>query len=97
MLIVKGFKQQEGIDFNEIFLFTVKHTTIRSVLNIVAAKNLHLEQLDIKTAFLQGNFGVGYLHVTATRTYHAREGTIGLQAKKSLWLEICSEAVVSEV
>jgi len=32
----------------------VKLTTIRVVLGIVAAKNLHLEQLDVKTTFLHG-------------------------------------------
>jgi ATP-binding cassette subfamily B (MDR/TAP) protein 1 len=30
----------------------VKLTTIRVVLGIVAAENLHLEQLDVKTTFL---------------------------------------------
>ena len=33
----------------------MKLTTIRLVLGIVAAENLHLEQLDIKTAFLHGD------------------------------------------
>jgi ATP-binding cassette subfamily B (MDR/TAP) protein 1 len=33
----------------------VKLTTIRIVLGIVAAENLHLEQLDVKTTFLHGN------------------------------------------
>ena len=50
-MVVKGFQQREGIDFTEIFFSAVKLTTIRSVLSIVAATNLHLEQLDVKTAF----------------------------------------------
>ena len=54
-LVVKGFQQKEGVDYNEIFPPVVKLTTIRLVLKIVAAENLHLEQLDVKTAFLHGD------------------------------------------
>ena len=32
----------------------VKLSTIRVILNIVAAENLYLEQLDVTTAFLHG-------------------------------------------
>ncbi|KAE8694473.1 hypothetical protein F3Y22_tig00110783pilonHSYRG00316 [Hibiscus syriacus] len=54
-LVVKGFQQKEGIDYNEIFSPIVKLSTIRLVLKIVTAENLHLEQLDVKTAFLHGD------------------------------------------
>ena len=54
-LVVKGFQQKEGVDYNEIFSLVVKLTTIRLVLKIVATENLHLEQLDVKTAFLHGD------------------------------------------
>ena len=30
-------------------------TTIRVILSIVVAENLHLEQLDVKTTFLHGD------------------------------------------
>ncbi|KAE8718794.1 cytochrome P450 71A9-like [Hibiscus syriacus] len=54
-LVVKGFQQKESIDFNEIFSPVVKLSTIRLVLKIIAAENLHLEQLDVKTTFLYGD------------------------------------------
>ncbi|GJY40067.1 retrovirus-related pol polyprotein from transposon TNT 1-94 [Tanacetum coccineum] len=54
-LVVKGYAQKEGIDFNEIFSLVVRMTTIRVVLAMCATYDLHLEQLDVKTAFLHGN------------------------------------------
>jgi transposase InsO family protein len=53
-LVVKGYAQKEGIDFNEIFSPVVRLTTIRVVLAMCAIFDLHLEQLDVKTAFLHG-------------------------------------------
>ncbi|RVW85457.1 Retrovirus-related Pol polyprotein from transposon TNT 1-94 [Vitis vinifera] len=48
-------KWKKGIDYIEIFSPVVKMSTIRLVLGMVAAENLHLEQLDVKTAFLHGS------------------------------------------
>ena len=54
-LVVKGFQQKEGIDYNKIFSPVVKMTTIRTVLALVARDNLYLEQMDVKTTFLHGD------------------------------------------
>ena len=54
-LVAKGFQQKEGIDYTEIFSPIVKMSIIRLVLGMVAAENLHLEQLDVKTTFLHGD------------------------------------------
>nr|GEW42722.1 retrovirus-related Pol polyprotein from transposon TNT 1-94 [Tanacetum cinerariifolium] len=54
-LVVKGYAQKEGIDFNEIFSPVVRMTTVQVVLAMCATYDLHLEQLDVKTAFLHGN------------------------------------------
>ncbi|KAE8686612.1 Methyl esterase 17 [Hibiscus syriacus] len=54
-LVVKGYAQKEGIDFNEIFSPVVRLTTVRVVLAMCATLNIHLEQLDVKTTFLHGN------------------------------------------
>ena len=42
-LVVKGFQQKEGIDYTEIFSSIMKMSTIRLVLGMVAAENLHFE------------------------------------------------------
>jgi hypothetical protein len=42
-LVVKGFQQKEEIGYTNIFSPMVKMTTIRVVLSIVAAEDLHLE------------------------------------------------------
>ena len=54
-LVVKGFDQEKGIDFNEIFSPVVKMKTIRTILGLAVAWDLELEQLDLKTAFLHGD------------------------------------------
>lgn len=53
-LVVKGFQQRPGIDYGEIFSPVVKFPSIRAILAIAGATNMHLAQFDIKTAFLNG-------------------------------------------
>ena len=43
-LVVKGFAQKKGMDFDEIFSPVVKMTSIRTILSLVAVEDLHLEQ-----------------------------------------------------
>ena len=54
-LVVKGYSQRKIIDYAEIFSPVVKLTSIRIQLSGVASKNLHLEQMDVKTTFLHGD------------------------------------------
>uniref|UniRef100_A0ACD5YBP3 Uncharacterized protein n=1 Tax=Avena sativa TaxID=4498 RepID=A0ACD5YBP3_AVESA len=53
-LVAKGFSQIPGIDYNDVFSPVVKHSSIRTFFSIVAMRDLELEQLDVKTAFLHG-------------------------------------------
>lgn len=53
-LVVKGYQQRPGRDFGETFAPTGRLASLRFLLAIVAARNLELHQIDVKTAFLHG-------------------------------------------
>lgn len=52
-LIAQDYTQVEGVDYNEIFSPIVKYTSIWLLLSMVAHCDWHLEQMDVKTVFLQ--------------------------------------------
>ena len=54
-LVVKGFRQKKGIDFEEIYLPVVKMSSIRVALGLAASMNLEIEKHDVKTTFLHGD------------------------------------------
>ncbi|KAL9253629.1 Retrovirus-related Pol polyprotein from transposon TNT 1-94-like protein [Drosera capensis] len=54
-LVVKGFGQRKGVDFNEIFSPVVRMSSIRTVLSLTATLDLEVEQMDVKIAFLHGD------------------------------------------
>jgi Reverse transcriptase (RNA-dependent DNA polymerase) len=53
--VAKGYNQVEGVDFNDVLSFVVKHTSIWILFSLVAMKDLKLEQFDVKITFLHGN------------------------------------------
>jgi len=53
--VLKGFTQIEGIDYEKTFSHVVKFASIRPLLALVAYLDLELFQIDVKTAFLNGN------------------------------------------
>ena len=54
-LVAKGYSQRPGLDYTETYASVVTHDTIRLLMSIVAARNMEMAQLDVKTAFLYGN------------------------------------------
>jgi hypothetical protein len=63
-LVAKGFKQIAGRDYDEVFAPTAQHVTLRVLLGTASHKGLDIGQIDVKTAFLNGDLpGDIYLKV----------------------------------
>nr|CAN69037.1 hypothetical protein VITISV_026270 [Vitis vinifera] len=54
-LVAKGFTQKEGIDYKDTFSPVSKKDSLRIIMTLVAHFDLELHQMDVKTAFLNGN------------------------------------------
>nr|GFB51288.1 retrovirus-related Pol polyprotein from transposon TNT 1-94 [Tanacetum cinerariifolium] len=54
-LVGRGYRQEEGIDFEESFAPVARLEAIRIFLAYVAHKNMVVYQMEVKTAFLNGN------------------------------------------
>lgn len=53
--VVGGFRQQQGIDYDETFAPVVKPMSYKALFAIAAALDLEFEQMDVKIAFLYGD------------------------------------------
>ncbi|GJY94138.1 retrovirus-related pol polyprotein from transposon TNT 1-94 [Tanacetum coccineum] len=53
-LVAQGFRQEEGIDFEESFAPVARIEAIRIFVANVAHKNIKIYQMDVKTPFLNG-------------------------------------------
>ncbi|CDO76034.1 hypothetical protein BN946_scf184818.g2 [Trametes cinnabarina] len=54
-LVAQGFTQVEGIDYSEMFAPVSKFASIRTVLTLAALFDLEIDQMDVKSAFLNGD------------------------------------------
>nr|GFC23220.1 retrovirus-related Pol polyprotein from transposon TNT 1-94 [Tanacetum cinerariifolium] len=54
-LVARGYRQEEGIDFEESFALVARLEAIWIFLAFAAQKNMVVYQMDVKTAFLNGN------------------------------------------
>ncbi|CAM8957033.1 unnamed protein product [Rhodiola kirilowii] len=54
-LVIKGYRQKEGLDYFYTFSPVTRITSIRMIIAIAALRNLDIHQMDVKTAFLNGD------------------------------------------
>ncbi|CAM8999342.1 unnamed protein product [Rhodiola kirilowii] len=93
-LCAKGFTQREGIDYNEIFVPVVKYKILRLLLAMTTVYDWHLQQMDVKTAFLHGNLNetifmsqaIGYVdHKLPDHVCLLRKSIYGLKQSPRQW------------
>ena len=53
-LVVKGYSQQQGIDYNEVFSLVACLETIRLLISLAAQNQRRIFQMDVKSVFLNG-------------------------------------------
>ena len=54
-LVAKGFRQVQGVDYDETFSPVAMLRSVRILLAIAAYFDYEIWQMDVKTAFLNGN------------------------------------------
>eukprot|EP01018_Ginkgo_biloba_P017077 Gb_08424 [translate_table: standard] len=95
-LVAKGYKQQEGIDYQEMFAPVAKMNTIRIILALVAQLNWQLYQMDVKSAFLNGDLSAevymeqppGYVQKgKGDHVYRLKKALYGLKQAPRAWYE----------
>ena len=54
-LVVKGFRQKEGVDYFDTYALVARITSIRVLFALASIHDLYIHQMDVKTTFLNGD------------------------------------------
>uniref|UniRef100_A0A2N9J933 Uncharacterized protein n=1 Tax=Fagus sylvatica TaxID=28930 RepID=A0A2N9J933_FAGSY len=84
-LVAKGFTQQPGVDFVDTYSPVAKFALVRIIMVVAARLDLELHQLDVKTAFLNGDLKEE-IYMDQSDGFHIKdqEGKV-CRLKKSLY------------
>nr|GEZ61434.1 retrovirus-related Pol polyprotein from transposon TNT 1-94 [Tanacetum cinerariifolium] len=104
-LVVPGYRQEEGIDFEESFAPVARLKAIRIFLAYAAHKNMVVYQMDVKTAFLNSNLREevyvsqldGFVDPdNPNHVYKLKKALYGLKQVPCAWYDMLSSFLLSQ-
>ncbi|KAL0556644.1 hypothetical protein IC582_005158 [Cucumis melo] len=93
-LVVKGYKQEYGVDYEEIFAPVTRIETIRLILSLAAQNGWKVYQMDVKSAFFNGHLKeeifvaqpLGYVQRgEEEKVYKLKKALYGLKQAPRAW------------
>ncbi|GJX92251.1 retrovirus-related pol polyprotein from transposon TNT 1-94 [Tanacetum coccineum] len=103
-LVAKGYHQEEGIDFEESFAPVARIEAIRIFIANAATKNMIIYQMDVKTAFLNGDLQEevfvsqpeGFEDPdNPTHVYRLKKALYGLKQAPRAWYDTLSKFLMA--
>ncbi|GJU09700.1 retrovirus-related pol polyprotein from transposon TNT 1-94 [Tanacetum coccineum] len=104
-LVAQGFRQGEGIDFEESFTPVARIEAIRIFVANAANKNMTIFQMDVKTAFLNGELKEevyvsqpeGFVDQdNPSHVYKLKKALYGLKQAPRAWYDMLSSFLISQ-
>ncbi|GKD36037.1 retrovirus-related pol polyprotein from transposon TNT 1-94, partial [Tanacetum coccineum] len=104
-LVARGYHQEEGIDFKESFAPVARLEAIRIFLAFAAHMNMVVYQMDVKTAFLNGNLREevyvsqpdGFVDLdNPNHVYKLKKALYGLKQAPRAWYDMLSSFLISQ-
>lgn len=71
MLVVKGYKQIEGFDYQDTFSLVAKLTIVKIFLALTTIHKWHLSKMDVHNAFFNGNLNEK-IYIDLTPSYQIK-------------------------
>ncbi|GJZ50086.1 retrovirus-related pol polyprotein from transposon TNT 1-94 [Tanacetum coccineum] len=104
-LVARGYRQEEGIDFEESFAPVARLDAIRIFLAYAAHMNMIVYQIDVKTAFLNGilreevyvSHPDGFCDKdNLNHVYKLKKALYGLKQAPRAWYDLLSKFLLSQ-
>lgn len=99
-LVIKGYLQEYGIDYLEVFAPVVRFESLRFLLTYGAVRDYEMDQMDVTTAFLNGPIDVvvfmeqpeGYVDSSKPRhVCRLKKSLYGLKQAPRVWYKMLRE------